>query len=159
MRKVKSRDFDFDLYTLLRRVNDAMVHARNRELSQYGINVRQASALYMIKALGMKATPAEIARWQYRKPHTVSHLLQKMEDDGLITKRKDLTSRNQVRAVLTEKGAAAYRDTLRRKAIHKILSALTQKESATLVTLLEKLGEAASREAGSPGESDSPRPE
>ena len=85
-----STDQDYNLWVLLHQAKDAVFKAREKELSQYGISAMEAAALFIIQAIGDKATPAEISRWIFREHHTVTALLSRMEKKGLITKVKDL---------------------------------------------------------------------
>jgi len=57
-----STDQDYGLCVLLQQTCKAILEACQQELKQYGISPSQAMALFVIKAIGDKATPAEIAR-------------------------------------------------------------------------------------------------
>ena len=88
-----STDKEYQLWALLRQTRDAVSRARGKELKEYGISGRQSSILFTIQLIeqtGSIPTPAEIARWQFREPHTVSTLLKRMEREGLVKKVKDL---------------------------------------------------------------------
>jgi DNA-binding MarR family transcriptional regulator len=74
----------------LSRTRDAVFSARRKELHRYAISARQASVMFVIQALGDKATPGEISRWLLREPNSVSEFLKRMEKDGLI-KRSSAT--------------------------------------------------------------------
>jgi len=92
-----------------------------------------------VKAVKVPATPAEISRWLFREPHTVSGLLDRMEKDGLVTKVKDLDRKNLVRVVITEKGEEAYRKSRDMKAVGNIMSSLLEEEKDNLRGYLETL--------------------
>ena len=79
----------YGTWFLMRRTHDIMVQARNRELRQYGINLEYSGTLNLVLKLGKDATPGEIARWRYRRPHTVSEVLRSMERDGLVRRDRD----------------------------------------------------------------------
>jgi DNA-binding MarR family transcriptional regulator len=95
--------------------------------------------LFIVQAIGEKATPAEITRWILRKPHTVTELLKRMEKEGLVTRTKDLERKNMVRISITEKGRQAYQKSTERKSIHKLMSSLSQEERQPLMASLVKL--------------------
>ena len=74
----------------------------------YEMSPAQAATLRSVANLKEIATPAEISRWLMRKPHTITHLLNRMEKCGQIKKVKDLKRKNQIRIALTEKGKRDY---------------------------------------------------
>ena len=73
----------FRAYTVLER-------AREMELSRVGITLPQAAALYFLGTARETLTPTKLARLTYKEPHTISGLLNRMEEQGLIKKTKDL---------------------------------------------------------------------
>lgn len=139
-------DRDFDAFWLLFQVRHAIFEARQKELAKYGVSAIEAFALYAVEQIGHRATPAEIARWMGREPHTVSDLVSRMERRGLVMKVKDLDRRNLVRVELTEKGQKAYRQSLKRQAVHRIFSVLSDEERDQLTPILKKLRTKAHRE-------------
>jgi len=144
--RINTGDKFFNAWAMLRRTADIIGRARHKELMKYGITIRQASALHLISMLGDQATPAEIARAELRQPHTLSAILQTMEDQGLIQRQKDLKRRNQVRAELTGKGCLAYEDSKKRESIRHIMACLDDEELASLQSILGKISEAAKQE-------------
>lgn len=138
----------FTIWTLLHQTAYAITRAREKELKRYGIAIRQVAALLVISNLGDRATPTELARWLFRKPHTVSSMLTRMEKEGLIAKSKDLERKNVIRVTLTEKGKGTYQQSTRRESIHRIMSCLDEKELGQLSSLLERLRERAFGELG-----------
>ncbi len=141
-------DEDYNLYRLLAQTRTLLSRVREKELYRYGILGRHAAALQAIQAIGDKATPAEVSRWLCREPHTISSLLGRMEEKGLIKKTKDLDKRNLIRVTLTEKGLRAYEQTVKRESIHKLMSSLSRKEQQRLTSLLEKLRSKAMEKLG-----------
>jgi DNA-binding MarR family transcriptional regulator len=139
MKDFPSADEDYKLWVLLGQTADATLRARQKELDQYGISTAEAAALFVIQAIGERATPAEITRWLLREPHTVTELLHRMEKGGLVTKTKDLERKNLVRVSITEKGRQAYQQSTKRKSIQKVISSLSQEERQQLRSYLERL--------------------
>lgn len=136
------------IWLLLYQTRDAIYKARVRELNKYNLSPRHTAVLSTIKAIGDRATPAEISRWLFRKPHSVSGILQRMEKDGLINRVKDLERKNLVRVIITEKGEQAFQNSSQRKSIHKIMSSLTLEEQQQLGLLLDKLWQKAIKKLG-----------
>ena len=141
-------DQDFRLSVLLRQTGNLIRRAREKEMNKYGIPARQSAILFTVQAIGGSPTPAEISRWQLVEPHSISDILSRMERDGLIRKDKDLERKNLVRVSLTEKGQQLYRQSLKRKSIHNIMSSLSEEEHQQLSLCLEKLRDNALKELG-----------
>ena len=139
MNKTILTDKDFELWVLIHQTRDAIFKLRENELRQHGITTMEAGVLFLIHLIGYKTTPAEISRWIFREPHTVSVLLNRMEKKGLIKKTKNLDRRNLVRISLTEKGKQAYNNTLKRESIRNTIATLSEEERQQLYSYMQKL--------------------
>ncbi|MFC2060835.1 MarR family winged helix-turn-helix transcriptional regulator [Chloroflexota bacterium] len=142
MEKLSSMERDYILWFLLAQTKDAILKARKKELARDNIAARQAAVLFIIEAIsdsGNEITPAEIARWLFREPHSVSEMLVRMEKEGLIKKVKDLERKNQVRVVLTENGRKAYNQSRKRESISRIFSTLSEEDRQQLIKCLQML--------------------
>jgi len=148
MQEVLHADKDFTLWMLLHRTRDAMYESRKRELRKAGISTRQAAVLFVVQALGNRATPAEISRWLFRRPHTISGVISNMEKEGLVRKVKDLSRKNLVRIEMTKKGQQANNHATKRVVIHRLMSLLSEEERQQLSSYLEKLRSGALEELG-----------
>ncbi|MEW6142954.1 MAG: MarR family transcriptional regulator [Chloroflexota bacterium] len=129
----------YNLWVQIHRVVDLIVRARERELSRYGIPIRQVATLFAVHAFGGDATLTRLAQFLERRPHTVSSILTRMEKDGLVKKTNDLARRNIIHVELTEKGRDAYRHTTRRESINAIMGELAFDEQQRLKRLLDRL--------------------
>ena len=134
-----TNNINYELWLLLSRTRHLMYKARQKEVKQYGISMRNAGVLHSISRLGRGATPGRIAREMFLEPHSVSDMLSRMETRGLIKKVKDLEKKNLIRIEMTENGYEAYRKSACRKSINAIMSALSQKEKLELWSLLSKI--------------------
>jgi DNA-binding MarR family transcriptional regulator len=131
---------DCELWMLLHQACDAIIKARENALrKQIGISRMQAAVLFIVKSVDGPATPAEISRWLFREPHSVSGLLNRMEKDGLIKKVKDLERKNLIRVAITEKGEEAYQQSGEVTIVPKILSCLSRKKKENLRAYMETL--------------------
>ena len=139
MKESLATDNDYNLWVLLGQTRDLVHQSRDKELKQYGISTVRAGVLFVIEALGDKATTAEISRWMLRKSHTTSELLSRMEKEGLVRKVKILGRKSSARVVLTEKGREAYYQSSERQSIHRIMSVLSEEERKQMRSCLEKL--------------------
>ena len=141
-------DMDHDLYLLFTHARYLMYRAREKELQRYDITPEKAQVLFITNILKERATPAEISRFLLRQPHTVSAIVNRMEEKGLVEKVRDLNHKNMVRVVITEKGKKLYSLTTGRGPIHRIMSALSEDEREHFRRSLEKIMLKASKEPG-----------
>jgi DNA-binding MarR family transcriptional regulator len=124
----------------MQKVHDILVIVRNQELSQFGINLEYSGTLNLVVTLGNKATPSEIARWRYRRPHTVSKVLGIMEKEGLVERKHDSKRHNVIRVSPTKKGLAAFESSKQTSLkMKEIFSCLTRQKLKKLVYYLEKI--------------------
>jgi len=135
-----------EIWALLSQATTAMSRVADKELGKVGISMMQAAVLFFVKNAEEPATPAEISRWLFREPHTVSELLSGMEKQGLIRKTKDLERKNLVRITLTEKGEEAYQRQAEIRVIGKILSSLSPEECDKIGACMKKLRDEAIKE-------------
>jgi MarR family transcriptional regulator, transcriptional regulator for hemolysin len=141
-------DPDYQLFGLIIEATDAMHKARQKELFEHNINMSWSAILLTVKALGDRATPIAIGRWLLRERHTVSELLDKMEDDGLVMKIRDLDRKNRVRVVLTQKGIETYEKSQAGTAFPRVVSSLTKSEREHLKMCLRLLRNEALKNLG-----------
>ena len=141
-------DPDQDLWVFLTHTRYAIYRARERELQRYGISPEQVGILFIVQALESKATPSEISRFIMRQPHTVSALIDRMEEKGYVKKYHDLEKKNLVRVAITPKGTEAYESSRKRGPIHRIMGVLSEEERVQLKELLKKLQVQARHELG-----------
>jgi DNA-binding MarR family transcriptional regulator len=145
---VSDVDRDYNLWVLLHQVSDIIFNAREEELREYGLPATQAEVLFVIKAIGDKVTPAQISRMIFRRPHSVSGIIDRMAKAGLVKRAKDLDRKNLVRVTITDKGQKAYKQALKRKSVQKIMSSLSEAERQKLKSLLETLRNKGLKELG-----------
>ena len=148
MDRAEFLDQDFNLWILLAQTRALLFSAGEMELSKWGISLMQGWTIFTIKAIGERATPAEIARWLGREPHTVSSLLSRMMAQGLVVKEKNLDKKNLVRIRLTEKGEKLYHEAIGMKPMHEIISVLSREERQQLKMLLGMLRDSAQKSLG-----------
>ena len=139
-------NLDFWLWLLLHHSHSAINKVSRKELVQYGITLPQLAVLREVLRLRENATPAELARQLFLESHSVSEQLKRMEEEGLISKVKDLGRKNLVRIKVTEKGHKFLDKANNRKSIRYLMSVLTEEEKLELWTIMAKLrGQAAKR--------------
>ena len=102
MKKTTLAKSNFELWTLIGRVNHTILQLRQQELSSYKIPVRQLYVLRIIRALGENATLSEVAKQVERETHVISKQAIRMEKDGLIKRTKN-TPKPSVREFVLER--------------------------------------------------------
>jgi DNA-binding MarR family transcriptional regulator len=141
-------DADHDLWMLLTHTRYAIYRSREKELLRYGVSPEQVGVMFIVQALGSRATPSVIARFILRQPHTVSALIERMVEKGFVKKDHDLDKKNLVRVSLTDKGQKVYEFSTKRGPIHRIMGVLSSDERTQLQGILGKLHQQARKEIG-----------
>ena len=113
--------------------------AREIELSRVNVSLIQAMVLYALKLSPQPLTPSRLARMLCREPHSMSALIDRMEKQGLIEKKHDLSRKNLVRVVLTAEGEEAFRRQRSANVVVNLTSGLTKEEREALGTCVDKL--------------------
>jgi len=113
--------------------------ARQVELSRVNISLVQAMVLYALKISPEPLTPSKLARMLVREPHSMSALIDRMEKQGLVEKKHDLSPKNLVRVVVTAKGEEAFQRQRSVNAVTNITSGLTKEERETLGSCSDKM--------------------
>ena len=113
--------------------------ARELELAHIGISTIQAGVLFILKSTTDPVTPSQLARMLYRKAHSMSALLKRMQKQGLIKRTRDLEQKNLVRISLTKKGEEIFSLQWAAKVTNNITACLSERELDALEKCLEKL--------------------
>jgi len=137
----------YNLWLLLAQTRSAIFKVRHKKVGQY-LPPNQAAALISIWAQDGRATPLALSRRLFLEPHTVSELIKRMQQKGLVTKKKDRQRGNIVRISITEKGREVCKKVIGQDLIRRYMSALSGeqreklRESLTilLTMALEELG-------------------
>ncbi len=130
------------LWILLSETQRLLVAVSEKEMKPLGITLAQSGVLYVLHTMkreNISSTPAEIARWLSRRPITVSALLNRMEKQGLVTQKREISPK-RIQVEMTEKGEQMYRDMIMiRRAVPTILSSLSPNQRKQMKTYLGKL--------------------
>ena len=113
--------------------------AREIELSRVNVSLIQAMVLYALKLSPEPLTPSRLARMLCREPHSMSALVDRMERQGLVEKKHDLSRKNLVRVVLTAQGEEAFQRQRSVKVVVNLTSSLTKEEREVLGNCVDKL--------------------
>jgi DNA-binding MarR family transcriptional regulator len=139
-------DHSFNLTRLLFITQHAMAKGRDRELAPYNITTEQAGVLHTIRAIGYSPTIREISLWLMREAHTITNLVARMEEKGLVIKFRELHNKKAVRVALTPKGEEAFQKSIGREFYNRVTGVLSEEEQAQLYHILSKLRDKAIKE-------------
>jgi DNA-binding MarR family transcriptional regulator len=140
-----SKDLKRYAWILIGKAREDMLKARQKELAPYEISPRQAYVCDILFHLGRKSTIAEVAKHVDREVNTLSQQLNRMEKDGLVKRYQEKAKSTLLTFELTEKGLAAYQNSLKRAAIKKIMSVLSEQELRQLIATMEQIISAAEK--------------
>jgi len=116
-----------------------MYKVRQIELEKLDMLPKQSRILRLIHTLGKEATPTKISLNLFRRRHSISEHLSRMEEKGLVRRIKDLQKKNLVRIELTEKGLKSYKQGERLESIVELMSELSFQELEQMELILKKL--------------------
>ena len=122
---------DGSLASLLLRCAHTLRHFRGRADSQTRV-------LHLLRARNGMSQQELLLRLGIQ-PGSLSELVGKLEDKGLITRQRDVTDKRRVNLYLTEEGLASLLSPARLDEADQRFSALTGEEQSTLKSLLTKL--------------------
>jgi DNA-binding MarR family transcriptional regulator len=137
------------LWVLMAQTTDAISRAREIEYSRYGINNERRAILFIIANNGGHARPVEIAREIFRELHSVTGLLTRMEEDGLVTRHQS-SSRSKFEVRLTETGRDVLKESANSEIDKIVFSVLKKSERERLSLLLWKVRSRVLKELGIP---------
>jgi len=137
----------YNLWMLLSQTRSAIFKVRHKKVGKY-LPPNQAAALIAIWAWEGQMTPAVLSRRLFLEPHTVSELIKRMQQKGLVTKKKDPQRGNVVRIAITKKGQEVCKKAMGQELIHSYMSALTAEQREKLQEILTILHNRALEELG-----------
>src|SRR4030042_5476644 len=129
--KMPALDEYYRLWLLLSQTRAAIFKVRHKKVGQY-LHPNQAAALVSIWALDGRVTPAALARRLFLEPHSTSELITRMEEKGLVIKKRDKEHGTMIRISITKKGREVCHRVMGQDLIHDILSTLTDEQRGQL---------------------------
>jgi DNA-binding MarR family transcriptional regulator len=139
----------FILWVMIAQTKDALLKARQRDYARFDISNERRAVLWSIQNNGGQSTPVEIARQLFRELHSVTEMLKRMEQEGLIKRYKG-SGKSRVDVRLTGKGLEVFNQSLYNETDKKIFSVLSKKQRERLALYLWKIRNQALKELGIP---------
>ena len=128
---------NFDLWILLDQTRFAISRSRELELAHFGLTLTQAGILLFLENSGGEATLYEISKSTMKQHNSVSTLIKRMIEHGLIKKVKN-PGDNKIRVAITPKGKELY-GKAPRSSIDMIFSSLSSEQKQELASCLKVL--------------------
>jgi len=139
MKKTQATEKYFKLWLLVGQLSHSIILARQRELDELDMPVRQYQVLRIIRDLGTEATLSKIAVEAERKENVISRQTIRMEKDGLIKRVKTKPKSNLLRLELTSKGLGIVNKSKKSTSIEAVFSSISEEECDKLEIILTKL--------------------
>lgn len=139
MDNIAFTDREHTLWILLCQARDAIMRVRDSELSKRGLTAVEAGAMHVIHVIGDMATPAMISKCMMRQHHSVTALLKRMENKGLVTRIGSPVRKNTWIISLTEKGQELYDNSNIGDSLYELMSVLTDDEKRQFEEYITKL--------------------
>lgn len=136
-------DEDYNLWVMVQQTRDAVWTAREQELSEYGLSIMEAAVLFVVQVVertaNRKVSIADLSRWLFRSPNSMSELISRMEKKELVNKTRNQSKKSAVSISITEKGKKYYQMSTERQIVHEIMASLTSEERQQLWIALGKI--------------------
>lgn len=138
-----SDDIVFRTWVLFHQAPRTVYNAASKRLRPAGVSLEQALLLFVLSKSPCPPNRAEIAQVLFRRPHTVTALLNGMQRAGLITRIRDDKNYKVRRVVMTEKGKEVFKQTQQTQLVIDLTSCLSRNELRQLSSILQKLRDVA----------------
>ncbi|OGO16045.1 MAG: hypothetical protein A2Z02_02695 [Chloroflexi bacterium RBG_16_48_7] len=139
MKKTEKEIGTHQLIIILSLTSDIIFKIIRKEFRKFGLTPEQGSTLVGIYVLGDDTTAAELARYSFREPATISVTLYRLEKLGLIFRTADPDRKNVSRISLTPKGREYYLKVLRIPSVRSVLGKMPAQDRKQLWDLLNNL--------------------
>jgi DNA-binding MarR family transcriptional regulator len=148
-------DFEYDVkeasvLTLAMQTRDVISQLSEKQLHSVGLTPEKFHTLLLCLNSREPVTVAELSRMLFRKPHTVSGLLNRMETEGLVRRDRPDAQENQgpMHIIVTDKGIAVFKQGMQimMNSINRFMKGFTQEDLEQLEKGLRSLRNSILRE-------------
>jgi DNA-binding MarR family transcriptional regulator len=134
----KPLSLEKELEVLFIRTFHNVESAIKRELRRKGIPPKIGAMLAEIYRMNYPS-PIELARVSSRKPQTITAILNRMEEKGLVTRVINERKKNTYRIYLTRKGLLAYQKVLNIDVFHRVIKNFSEEQFLQFREFLEEI--------------------
>jgi DNA-binding MarR family transcriptional regulator len=128
---------DMDLYKALRHADFGITRLRELELAKFGLTPEQASILNTLQSTNGAATISDIVDSTMRQYNTITTMVNRMAELGLVEKQKNSTDKKFIVSI-TYKGKSIFKK-LTYISINMAFSDLSKADKKKLLTYLQIL--------------------
>lgn len=128
-------------WLLIHQSHNLMTRSENTIFAKMGLTTRKHSVLLAIKNLKSPVTVTDVSHWLDRNSNGISMLVDRMVNDGLISRMRDMPDHRAVRLVITRKGENCFKDAnrLTRQFFQDIFSEVSEEDLRKTSNILEKV--------------------
>ncbi len=133
------------LWVIFHQTYDILTRCEEDVISETGITNQQFLVLWLMKfmteVLDKPIIITDLAPSLFRSINSISSIIYRMEQNGLVEKVRDLEDRRAIRLRITEKGEETFVKALKpsRALIKRVFSVFSDEELQTLFFLLKKM--------------------
>jgi DNA-binding MarR family transcriptional regulator len=129
------------VWLLMHRAYISLKGCEDQIFGEKGLTTEQYAVLVTIKYLGDPVRVTDVAQWIGRRTNSVSMMVDRMIEAGLLRRAREKGNRRTVRLTMTSKGEEALKPATLAgwEFIQKILSPLSYEDKHTFARLLETL--------------------
>jgi DNA-binding MarR family transcriptional regulator len=147
MRKSLELDDYNKLWHKFSQTRAAIAKARQKRIGKY-FHPNWGAALIRIWAKNGRATPGLLTQALFLEHHSVSELINRLEERGLVKRTRDPRKKNIVRLSITEKGRQDCYQAMQTDFITRIMSSISEEQREQLDAILTILLNEALKELG-----------
>ncbi|MFC2045837.1 MarR family winged helix-turn-helix transcriptional regulator, partial [Chloroflexota bacterium] len=136
---IKMNNQQYDFWFLLNRGRDLSNLVTDEYLRKYGISQVEFATLFCISLLGDDVAPADLARQLFRNRNTISYILKRLEKRGLVTLRKNMEKKNQIKVTNTEKAKEILRFMEKNELLKRIIDSFSEEERQLFRKFMQKM--------------------
>jgi DNA-binding MarR family transcriptional regulator len=133
----------FYLFRLIINTEEVIVQAKEKELLGHKLGIRYDAVLSAIENIGDNALPSGIARYLQRRCNSITHMLSKMAEDGLIKYMKHPKLQKRKVVVMTQLGHQKYLASRSGTIVPEIILSLSRENRRRLKIYLKTVHAAA----------------
>ena len=108
---------------------------------QTGLSVIKFIVLQALAINGGSMRPSEIAEWTYRKRHTITTLVDRLKQDGLVKTARNNADKRFISVTLTDKGRKTVERAtpVAKEIVNQVMSSITEDDATALEKSLRVL--------------------
>jgi DNA-binding MarR family transcriptional regulator len=139
--KFRFQNLDKGAWVLLRQAYNLILKCEDQVFSEYELTTEQHTVLMAIENIKGPVRITDIARWLDRTANSISMIVDRMVNAGLVKRTRDRKDRRTVFVSMTSKAEKVYTPATAAgwALVREILSPLSDHDKRTLIKLLETL--------------------